>query len=265
MPDFKTLLVICILVFLAGLVDSVAGGGGLISLPAYMIGLPTHIALGTNKFSSTFGTAISCIRFIKGKKANIKTALVSIFFALFGSMAGARVVLYVDQNILRYMLLFVIPIIAFFILTKKDFGTISEFNTISKRKVFIYSAITGLVLGFYDGFFGPGTGTFLILIYTGLLKFDLVTASGNAKLINMASNVGSLFTFLISGQVNFYFAIPAAFCSIAGNFVGSGLALKNGTKIIRPMFIFVLSILLLYIVKDLFSLNLGWHTCFNVL
>jgi len=253
MPELTQYLIICPFVFLAGLIDSVAGGGGLISLPAYLAaGLPSHMALGTNKFSSVFGTALSSARYYMNKKVALKTAALSIVFALIGSALGARTVLYLDPVFLKYALLAVIPVIAFIVLKKKNFGDKDESGRLPKLKTHIYSAAVGLVVGFYDGFFGPGTGTFLVLFYTGLLRFDLITATGNAKFVNLASNVAAVVTFLINGEVNFAVGVPAMLCGMAGNFVGSGLAIKNGAKIIRPMFIVALSLLIVYIARDLF-------------
>lgn len=118
-------------------------------------------------------------------------------------------------------------------------------DSLNQLRVMILTAVTGLGIGFYDGFMGPGTGTFLIFCYTILLHFDLVTASGNAKLVNLASNLGALIIFLVHGQVYFTLAIPAVFCAILGNFIGSGLALKKGSKIIKPVFLSVLGMLIL--------------------
>jgi len=252
MPDYMPYLIVCPFVFLAGLIDSVAGGGGLISLPAYLAaGLPPHMALGTNKFSSTFGTAVSSARFFLNRKADLKTAAMSIIFALIGSALGARTVLLVDPDFLKYALLAVIPVIAVFVLKKKDFGEENRMNQLSAIKVHAYSTVIGLLIGFYDGFFGPGTGTFLVFLYTGLLRCDLITASGNAKFVNLASNVAAMVMFLLNGEVFFSLGIPAALCGIAGNFVGSGLALKKGAKVIRPMFIVALTLLIVYIIRDL--------------
>ena len=252
MPEIRQFLIICPFVFLAGLIDSVAGGGGLISLPAYLAaGLPPHMALGNNKFSSVFGTALSSWRYFRHGKTEIKTAALSIVFAFAGSAFGARAVLYLDPAFLKYALLAVIPVIAFFVLKKKDFGAENAADRLPAIKIHVFSALIGLVIGFYDGFFGPGTGTFLVLLYTGLLSFDLVTATGNAKLVNLASNAAAVTTFLLNGEVNFYIGVPAMLCGVAGNFVGSGLALKNGAKIIKPMFIVALALLIAYIIKDL--------------
>ncbi|NLI92752.1 MAG: TSUP family transporter [Peptococcaceae bacterium] len=248
----KVILFVCFFVFLAGFIDSIAGGGGLISLPAYIAsGIPVHLALGCNKFSSACGSTVSSLRFWKNKKVHIKTVVISVACALAGSAAGARTVLYVNDHLFRIILIIVIPIVAVFVTLKKDFGTTNEVDSLNQRKVIILSAVIGLGIGFYDGFMGPGTGTFLIFCYALLLHFDLVTASGNAKLVNLSSNIGALIMFLIHGQVYFALAVPAAFFGIAGNFIGSGLALKNGSKIIKPVFIIALGLLILNLIYSL--------------
>ena len=245
-------LIVCPLVFLAGLIDSVAGGGGLISLPAYLAaGIPPHMALATNKCSSTFGTLLSTLRFMKNKRVHYLSAAISAAFALLGSHLGAALSLYVDEKYLSYILLAALPMIAVTVFIKKDFGTHNKVDEVSQTKLVLLSAATGFIVGGYDGFFGPGTGMFLILIYTGLIGFDLVTASGNAKIVNLASNVSAFLTFALSGNILWQVGLPAALFGIAGNWLGSGLALKNGKKIIRPMFLAALILLFVKIAYDL--------------
>lgn len=252
--ELEIILFVCFFVFLAGFIDSIAGGGGLISLPAYIAsGLPVHLALGCNKFSSAFGTIVSSIRFWQNKKVHLKTVVISIVCALAGSAAGARTVLLVDDFMFKILLIVVIPIVAIFVFLKKDFGSENKVDSLDKRRVIALAAVLGLGIGFYDGFMGPGTGTFLIFGYTILLRFDLVTASGNAKMVNLASNVGALIMFLIHGQVYFALAVPAAFCGVAGNFIGSGLALKKGSEIIKPVFLLALGLLILNLIYSLVS------------
>ncbi|RNC29077.1 MAG: hypothetical protein AWM53_00997 [Candidatus Dichloromethanomonas elyunquensis] len=250
--DLKVILFVCCFVFLAGLIDSIAGGGGLISLPAYIAsGIPVHVALGCNKFSSACGSTVSSLRFWKNKKVHIRTVVVSVICALAGSAAGAGTVLLVDDYLFRIILISTIPIVGIFVTLKKDFGIQNEVDKLNKRKVMILSALIGLGIGFYDGFLGPGTGTFLIFCYALLLHFDLVTASGNAKLVNLSSNIGALIMFLIHGQVYFVLAVPAAFFGIAGNYIGSGLALKNGSRVIKPVFLIALGLLIVNLIYSI--------------
>jgi len=152
------------------------------------------------------------------------------------------------DEILRYMLMVMIPIVAIVVLTKKGFGKENRTDTLKQSTIILGAAGAALTIGFYDGFFGPGTGTFLILIFTALLRFDLVMANGNAKIINLSSNLGSLVTFLIGGHVVFQLAIPAAIFGILGNVIGSSLAIKIGSKIIKPILVGVLALLLINII-----------------
>jgi len=248
----EKIIIVCILIFVSGFVDSIAGGGGLISLPAYFLtGIPVHNALATNKFSASLGTFIATVRFIRSGKIHFKSALISAAGALVGSFLGARLALAIDEKYLKYILVILLPIIAVFILTRKDFGEKDKAYLLSNVKIYALSAAAGFVIGAYDGFFGPGTGTFLILVFTGLIGFNLPTASGNTKIVNLASNVSALVTFIISGKVLFSLGIFTAICGILGNWVGSGLAVTKGGRIIKPMMVCVLCMLMAKIGYDL--------------
>ncbi len=248
----RMLLIVCPLVFLAGLVDAVAGGGGLIALPAYLVaGLPPHFASATNKCSSVFGTTLSTFRFLKQGRFHRRAAIVSAVTALIGSALGTRLNLLLSEKALHYVLIVLLPVIAVFLLLRRDFGLESRVEELSRQKLTVLSALIGLVLGAYDGFFGPGAGTFIILAFTALCGFDLVTASGNAKVVNLCSNIAAFVTFASAGKILWALGLPAACCSIAGHYVGSSLALKDGAKIIRPMFFVVLSLLLVRVGWDL--------------
>lgn len=252
MEYLKVLAIVCPLVFLGGLIDAVAGGGGLITLPAYLLaGLPPHAASATNKCGNVFGTLLSTGRFLKHGDIHIPTAVVGALGALAGAWMGAKLNLLVSEQVLYWLMLIVVPVMAVFLLFKRDFGTEDRSDQFGKLRLLFMSALIGLGVGAYDGFFGPGAGTFLMLAFSGLCKFDLLKASGNTKAANSASNLASLITFAMAGKVMWSVGIPAAVCGIAGNYVGSGLALKKGAKIIRPMFFVVLVLLLLRLVSDM--------------
>lgn len=247
-----TLLILCPLTFAAGFIDSIAGGGGLISLPAYLLaGLPVHTALGTNKFSSTFGTIFSAARFIQHKQVHWSSALFSIAGSLTGSYFGAQAALALQPKILEYFLAIFLPIVAIIVLARRNFGEKQTISRLSPQQVAALSLAAGFVIGAYDGFFGPGTGTFLILVYTGWIGFNFTIASGNAKLVNLASNISALAAFAVGGKVLYTVGIPAALCGITGHWIGSGLAIRNGAKIIRPVFIAVLIILFITVLWDI--------------
>ncbi len=245
----ETFLIVCPLVFLAGFMDSIAGGGGLISLPAYLLaGLPPHYAIGTNKLSSCLGTIISTFRYCKNKLVHWKIAIPSIVVSLIGSTIGANLSLLVDEVIMKYILIIILPIIAFYVLKRKNLASEALNKEPYGLKVYIIAIAASFFIGAYDGFYGPGTGTFLILIYTGVAKIDIGIASGNAKLVNLASNIAALTTFIVNGKVIFLLGLTAAIFSIAGNYIGSGLVLKNGYKIVRPIILVVLVLLFLKII-----------------
>ena len=247
-------LIVCPLVFLGGLIDAVAGGGGLITLPAYLLaGLPAHMASGTNKCGNAFGTFLSTGRFLKRGDVHVPSAVDGAAGGLGGAWVGARLNLIVPEEVLYYLMLAIVPVMAVFLVLKRDFGQEDRSGELSRGQLMAMAAGIGLVIGGYDGFFGPGAGTFLMLAFTGLCRFDLLTASGNTKVANSASNLASLVTFALARKVLWPVGIPAALCGIAGNYVGSGLALKNGAKVIRPMFFVVLALLLARLLYTLFA------------
>lgn len=247
-------LIICPLIFLAGFVDSIGGGGGLISLPAYLLaGLPTHTSIATNKLSSAMGTTVSTAKFIKHKFINLKLAIPTIIAALIGSSLGANLSLKTDDYILRIALLPVLCITAFFVLNKhlfgKEYTTVDVFDT----KVFFIATILALVIGAYDGFYGPGTGTFLIILLNVFAHLNINQANAQTKAINLTTNITSLLVFIHSGQVVWQLGLIAGIFGIAGNYLGSSLAIKNSAKITRPTIGLVLVLLFCKVVSSLFT------------
>lgn len=247
-------MIVCPLVFLGGVIDAVAGGGGLITLPAYLLaGLPAHLASGTNKCGNIFGVFLSTGRFLKQGDIHIPSAAAGAVGALAGAWVGARLNLIVPEQVLYYVMLAVVPVMAVFLLLKRNFGTEDRSGALSRGQLLVMALGIGLVIGGYDGFFGPGAGTFLMLAFTGLCQFDLLTASGNTKMANSASNLASLITFALAGEVLWSVGLPAALCGVAGNYIGSSLALKGGAKVIRPMFFVVLVLLLARLIYGIFA------------
>ncbi len=242
------------MIFLAGFVDAIAGGGGLLSVPAYLAaGLPPHFALGTNKFSSVCGTILTTTRYYRAGMMDKNIAIPGAIAALIGSALGTLTVLALNPSFLNYILIILIPLITLFVMINKNLGKIQREHFFSGLQVLIIALLLGFVLGFYDGFFGPGTGSFLIFSYVLFLGLDYTQANANAKVINLASNLAAVITFIIGGKVIYALAIPAAICGIAGNWLGSKMVIKNKTKIIRPFFITVLIILFARIIYNLIS------------
>jgi uncharacterized protein len=255
MPELsvKMLVIVMIGVFLGSFMDAIAGGGGIVTVPTYLLaGLPAHLALGTNKLSAAVGTVASTTRYVKNGCVDWRLGVPAIVLALVGAHFGTRLQLLVPEKYLQYLLLVVLPVVAFVVLRKKRLP--EEKGEIDPKPQMAIVCAAALVVGAYDGFYGPGTGTFLLLIFCSLAKMDVRTASGNVKLVNLASNVGSLATSIAAGQVFFLLGGIAAAASIAGHFLGSGLAIKNGSKIVRPT---VITVLLLLTVKIVYTLITG--------
>lgn len=240
----QTFIIVCPLVFLAGLVDAIGGGGGLISLPAYLIaGLPPHVAVATNKLSSPFGTALATYRFIRAGLVNFKLAVPSVIAAIIGSSIGAHISLTLPEEVMTYVLLVVLPVSAFLVLNKKLFNDKGNDTVTLDRRTYITATVAALIIGVYDGFYGPGTGTFLIIAFTIFAKLDIKTANAQAKVINLTTNVTALVIFLINGQVLLPLGLAAALCNMIGGYIGAGLVMKNGAKIAKPSIILVLILL----------------------
>ena len=246
----KMFLIVCPMLFLAGFVDAIGGGGGLISLPAYFLaGLPAHLALGTNKLSACIGTSVSAGRFIRSGYVDWKLAAPSAALAIIGSYFGTKLQLAVDERYLKWLLLLVLPLVAVVVLRQHNFP--EERGDIAPGKQMAIVLLTSLAIGAYDGFYGPGTGTFLILIFCNLAKLDLRTAAGNVKVVNLASNIGGVTTALVHGKVFVALGLIGAVASVAGHYIGSGLAIKDGSRIVKPVIIVVLSLLLIKVVTEL--------------
>ncbi len=248
--DYIPYLIICPLAAVAGFVDAVAGGGGLISLPAFFIaGVPPHLALGTNKLMSTLGTSISTWRYIKAGYVRWLPAVCCIPCAFAGSALGAQLVLHVSAVYLKIMLLFLLPATAIFLMRKRSFsGSSSNFSV---RKVIVAGMISALVIGIYDGFYGPGTGVFLILSLTFIAHMQLAQANGLTKIINLSTNAAALTVFISSGSVLFSLGLTAAVFNIIGNYVGSGFFKSKGQNGCRFV---MLAVICIFFIKVMYEI-----------
>ena len=247
----RMVIIVVVGVFLAAFVDGIAGGGGLISVPAYLFaGLPVHLALGTNKLSSALGTAVSAGRYVRSGFVDWKLGIPSILLALIGAHLGTRLQLALDERYLKWLLLIVLPVAAMIVLRQRTLPEGKREIAPGKQAAIVMAA--SLVIGAYDGFYGPGAGTFLILIFSQLGKMELRTALGNVKLVNLASNVGALFTSLINGKVFLVLGLIGAVSSVLGHYLGSGMAIKDGSKIVRPIILLVLALLAVKVLSELF-------------
>ncbi|MBM7643932.1 putative membrane protein YfcA [Scopulibacillus daqui] len=224
--------------FLSAFVDSVVGGGGLISIPALMFaGLPPSTAIATNKLASSMGSLTSTISFMRSGKVNF--SLVSKLFPLTAaaSFLGAYVVKHISSEILKPLVLFLLIAVAGYTLLKKDWGKVSRYKGMSWRRSILFSFAI-FSIGFYDGFFGAGTGSFLLFSFL-MIGFDFVQSAGNAKVLNFASNIAALIMFLHLGVIHFSYGIPMGIAMILGALVGSNFAIKKGVSYVRVLFIAV--------------------------
>ncbi len=244
-PQLSTYLLVCPLVLLAGFVDAIGGGGGLISLPAYLIaGLPAHQAIATNKLSACCGTALATARFARRGFINWRLALPGMAAAVLGAWCGAHLSLLVDSDVLEKVLYVVLPLTAILVLRKDTLRELPD-PIPADRKTALIAAAAALVVGVYDGFYGPGTGTFLIIAFSLLAKMDVRAANGQCKAINLTTNVTSLIVYLRSGQALIALGLAAAACNMIGGWLGAGFAIRAGAKVTRPVILLVLALLAL--------------------
>ena len=231
-------LVVCFFVFLAGFVDSIAGGGGLISLPAYMIaGLPVHTAIATNKMSSFMGTSVATYHYMKKGFMKWKICIPAIFGAIAGSWMGSHLALLISDRVLKIAMVIVLPVILFYVLRSKALQGNDENTTDAVNGMLIFKCILiAVVIGIYDGIYGPGT---------------LNDAAGTTKAINLTTNITALVVFLINGKVLLPLGIAAGCCNMAGNYLGSHSFTSNGHKIVKPVMIVVIVIFFIKVVTEL--------------
>jgi uncharacterized protein len=241
---------LCGAAFLAGLVDSIVGGGGLIQLPALFVFLPSEVAasvpmvFGTNKLSSLCGTSVAVVQYARRVSIPWRSILPAAAAAFVFSAIGARVVQLVPSGFLKPFTLVLLVAVAIYTYSRKSFGHLHAPRFLADRER-LMAVLVGLVIGFYDGFFGPGTGSFLIFIFIGLFGFDFVTASASAKVINSATNLAAVLAFALAGFIRYDIALPMGACNVAGALVGTRLALWKGNQFVRGVFLAVVVVMIL--------------------
>lgn len=244
MPDISlmTLILLSLAAAAAGWIDAVVGGGGLLQLPALLVGLP-HLppayVLGTNKAVSIVGTSAAAVTYTRKVPLNVRTAAGTGLAALGGSSAGAFFAAGIDSAVLRPLIIVVLLGVLAFVLLRPAFGTAPAPGPVDRRRVLTAIAVAGIGLGFYDGLFGPGTGTFLVIALTAILHMDLVTASATTKVVNVCTNLGALVMFSVQGTVVWRLAALMALFNLAGGTVGARMALKRGSGFVRGVLVVV--------------------------
>ena len=241
--------------FLAGLVDAVVGGGGLIQIPVLFSMYPKEIPamlLGTNKLASVFGTAAAAVNYAKRVRVHWSTVAPAAFAAFAFAFAGAFTVTRVSADFVRVLLPIILFAVAIYTFKKKDLGSVhAPIHSGMAEKYFAIGI--GAAIGFYDGFFGPGTGSFLIFLFVRFFGFDFLSASAASKVVNVACNVAALMWFGYSGLLLVQLGLLMAVCQIAGSLVGTRLAIKHGTAFVRKLFLVVVSVLIVKTGYDAFA------------
>lgn len=247
------LLIICPLIFIGGVVDAIGGGGGLITLPAYIIsGFPVIFAIGTNKISSAMGTFTALMKFLRDGYMPLKLSFVGIIFAFIGSSLGAKTALLIDDYAFKIIMLVIIPVTAWYVFKSQDLlrEHKDSADEITSR-TYIICALVALSTGFYDGFYGPGAGTFMLLLMAGAAGLSVQKANGVTKAINFATGISALAVYLLNDKVNIPIGIIAGCFSIAGNYIGAKFFEKGGAKAVRPVILVVLALFFVRVIYDL--------------
>lgn len=238
----------------AGFVDSVAGGGGLIQLPSLLISMPNtapSLLLGTNKLPSFLGTLGATASYLRKIKPDFKLAFAMAVPAFVGSGLGASVATRIPKDAFRPIILFLLVIVAIYTWRKKELGLVENFKFARHHQV-VMGVLAGLVIGFYDGIFGPGTGSFLMLILVAVMGFAFLQASVTAKIVNLSTNLGAILVFGLNTQIMWLLGLTMAIGNVSGGFLGARWAMKGGSILIRKMFLFVTTVLILRLAYDTF-------------
>lgn len=233
------IILLCIVAFAAGFIDAIVGGGGLIQTPASLILLPQYAVstvIGTLKIPAFCGTSFAAIQYARKVEMNWKLLGIMTTIACAAAFGGSVLLSRLHNEFMKPLLLVILVFVAIYTYSKKNFGTHTERDHSPKEQT-IYGVLISIIIGFYDGFIGPGAGSFLVLAFITLLGFDFLKASANAKLVNMATNLGSIIFFLSSGRILFAIALPMAVCNAAGGALGARLAIMKGNKFIRIFFL----------------------------
>ena len=242
----------CLAFFFAGIVDSITGGGGLITIPVMLAtGIPVRYITGTNQCSAWLGTGVAAYKYLKSGKVHLRSALITLPFAVVGAFLGARLNLLMSERFLKIFMLVTVPILAVILLSNKKLGETDRVDEQPPASVAVWSALIGLVLGAYQGFYGPGSGLFFLLAYAFFLKLSLVRGTANTRFVIAFASITSVLTYALNGGVIWNLAIAATAFNIVGSYIGASLAIKNGSRIIRPIMFGVVLLLILKLIFDL--------------
>jgi uncharacterized membrane protein YfcA len=251
-----TVFLLALSAFTAGFIDAVVGGGGLIQTPFLLITfpkMPLPVLFGTNKIAALAGTSIAAFKYAKKITFNYKLLFVIALSCFISSFLGAKIVSHIDSNILKPVILIILIAIAIYTFFKKNLGA-HQTKELSLNKQMLYGSAIGLIVGFYDGFFGPGTGSFFVLGFVIILGFEFVKASAYAKIVNCITNISALIVFIKQGHYILQLAILLALFNIIGSIIGSHMALKKGNGFVRVIFLVIVSVMILKYGFDVLSI-----------
>lgn len=230
----------------AGFVDAVAGGGGLVQLPALLIGIsnkPIPMILGTNKIPSIFGTSSAAASYFKKVRPDLRLTVSMALPALIGSVAGAHLAAHFPTKVFHPLILILLVLVGIYTWKKPDLGLRENLRHSHAKRLWIV-ALCGLGIGFYDGLFGPGTGTFLVFLLVIVIGYEFLKASATAKLVNISTNLGAIATFQITGHIWWRLGLALAFANVTGALIGSRLAIRGGSPLVRKIFLLVVAALI---------------------
>jgi uncharacterized membrane protein YfcA len=252
-----TIFLLALSAFAAGFIDSVVGGGGLIQTPFLLITFPTMplaVLFGTNKIAALAGTTFAAFKYAQKIRFDFSLLLVIGSCCFVSSFIGAQLVNAIDTRLLKPLVLLVLIVIALYTLLKKDLGSVQS-KQIPLQKQMFYGAVIGTIVGFYDGFFGPGTGSFFVLGFVVVLGFEFVKASAYAKVVNCVTNISALIVFIRHGNFILPLAILLAVFNITGSVIGSSMALKKGNEFVRIVFLVIVSMMIVKYGYDVLTAN----------
>jgi uncharacterized protein len=253
--NLVTLIALALFAFIAGFIDAVVGGGGLIQLPALLVALPKApipTLFGTNKIAALSGTSMAAFQYAKRIKFNLKLLFTISLASFIAAFFGAKVVSIINPATLKPIILVILVAIAIYTFVKKDLGKVAT-KQLTLSCQLLFGSVIGLVIGFYDGFFGPGTGSFFVLAFVVVLGFEFVQASAYAKIVNCMTNISALVVFIRQGNFILGIAVLMALFQIAGSIIGTKMAIKRGNGFIRIFFLVIVSLMIIRYGYDVFK------------
>lgn len=244
-------LIVCPLCFFVGIMNASVGGGGLVSLPAMLLaGLPPHMAIGTNKLQAIMGLAIANYRYAKSGLIDLRLAIPTIICAIIGSLIGSHFTLMVSEEILQYIVVLALPVVAFFVFRKNVLSSGSDDGIDLSPRTYVTASLCSALIGIYDGFYGPGSGTFFVIAFCGIVHLGARQASAHAKVVNFTTNLTAVIVFLLNGQVSVVLGVAAGLCNMVGAWLGAGLVIDKGSKIMKPLIGVAFVLLIIKLVLD---------------